>query len=63
MGGGNGGGLPADILGKELIDQTLKKEVKEEKFPGMNGKDQLSFGMVDDSLIAKSMPSLPKSGW
>merc|ERR1711962_237913 len=26
----------------------------------MNGKDQLSFGMVDDSLIAKSMPSLPK---
>jgi len=29
-------------------------------FPSMNGKDQLSFGMVDDSLIAKSMPSLPK---
>merc|ERR1719187_2434266 len=40
----------------------IKKEVKEEKisFPSMNGKEQLSFGMVDDSLIAKSMPSLPK---
>jgi len=55
-------GMPTDILGKELID-PIKKEEDDKKlssYPSMNGKDQLSFGMVDDSLIAKSMPSLPK---
>ena len=61
----NMGNMPTDILGKELID-AVKKEgdamAKKLMYPtNVNGKDQISFGMVDDSLIAKSM-SLPKSG-
>jgi len=58
------GSMPTDILGKELIDPMKKDDdalSRKLSYPNVNGKDQLSFGMVDDSLIAKSIPpSLPK---
>lgn len=53
------GNMPTDILDKGLID-PLKKEDSLIKKMSSSGKDTLSFGMVDDSLIAQSMPTLPK---
>lgn len=54
----NLGTMPTDILGKDLIDGKKDDPIAKKSYQNnINGKDQnqISFGIVDDSLITKSM--------
>ena len=55
------GKTPGTFLSGVKSKDVSGKKAPVTASPTMNGKDKISFGMVDDSLLSKSMPA-PKPG-